>query len=102
MVYYNTVTIYAKIKMVKWLVKKTRHLPSITAKATGVIVTGGLGEITIEWDWVDDVTYTEIFASEDTNFANATKVAKVLSRLYSHSVGVTANALLLATSCARY
>lgn len=83
-----TVTIYAKNKNGQIVSEKTTAFtidkPPVS---TGVLVTGGLGEITIEWDWVDDVTYTEIFASEDTNFANATKVAKVLSKLYSHSVG---------------
>lgn len=83
-----TVVIYAKNKNGQVVSEKTTTFtidkPPVP---TGVIVSGGLGEITIEWDWVDDVTYTEIFASEDTNFANATKVAKVLSKLYSHSVG---------------
>ena len=83
-----TVVIYAKNKRGQVVSEKTTTFTIDKPPApTGVLVTGGLGEITIEWDWVDDVTYTEIFASEDTNFANATKVAKVLSKLYSHSVG---------------
>lgn len=83
-----TVVIYAKNTRGQIVSEKTTTFTIDKPPApTGVIVTGGLGEITIEWDWVDDVTYTEIFASEDTNFANATKVAKVLSKLYSHSVG---------------
>lgn len=83
-----TVVIYAKNARGQIVSEKTTTFTIDKPPApTGVVVTGGLGEITIEWDWVDDVTYTEIFASEDTNFANATKVAKVLSKLYSHSVG---------------
>lgn len=83
-----TVVIYAKNRNGQVVSEKTTTFtidkPPVP---TGVIVTGGLGEITIEWDWVDDATYTEIFASEDETFANAVKVAKVLSKLYSHSVG---------------
>ncbi|SEQ90900.1 phage tail tip protein J-related protein, partial [Basfia succiniciproducens] len=83
-----TVVIYAKNARGQIVSEKTTTFTIDKPPApTGVLVTGGLGEITVEWDWVDDVTYTEIFASEDTNFANAVKVAKVLSKLYSHSVG---------------
>ncbi|WP_443090309.1 host specificity protein J [Basfia succiniciproducens] len=83
-----TITIYAKNAKGQIVSERTTSFTIDKPPApTGVIVTGGLGEITIEWDWVDDVTYTEIFASEDDKFANAVKVTKTLSKLYSHSVG---------------
>ncbi|MEG9531543.1 phage tail protein, partial [Mannheimia indoligenes] len=53
---------------------------------TGVVVTGGLGNITLEWDWVNEVTQTEIFAAETDNFALAEKIAKVTARTYAHTV----------------
>ena len=54
---------------------------------TGVIVTGGLGNITIEWDWIDDATSTEIFVSETNDIKTAKRLAKVNSRTYTHEVG---------------
>ena len=54
---------------------------------TGVRTTGGLGNITLEWDWVDDVTYTEIFVSETDDIKTAKRLAKVNSRTYTHEVG---------------
>lgn len=54
---------------------------------TGVIVTGGLGNITIEWDWIDEVTSTEIFVSETNDIKTAKRLAKVNSRTYTHEVG---------------
>uniref|UniRef100_UPI0038CD9CFE host specificity protein J n=1 Tax=Rodentibacter haemolyticus TaxID=2778911 RepID=UPI0038CD9CFE len=54
---------------------------------TGVRITGGLGEITLEWDWVNDITQTEIFASETNKFAEAKRLAKVNARTYNHAVG---------------
>lgn len=83
-----TVIIYAKNKAGQVMSEKASHFTINKPPApTGVNVSGGLGAITIEWDWVDDVTYTEIFASEDEHFANASKIAKVLSRSHVHSVG---------------
>ena len=83
-----TVIIYAKNKAGQVTSEKASHFTINKPPApTGVNVSGGLGAITIEWDWVDDVTYTEIFASEDEHFANASKIAKVLSRSHVHSVG---------------
>lgn len=83
-----TVIIYAKNKAGQVTSEKASHFTINKPPApTGVNVSGGLGVITIEWDWVDDVTYTEIFASEDEHFANASKIAKVLSRSHVHSVG---------------
>ncbi len=54
---------------------------------TGVIVTGGLGSITIEWDWIDEATSTEIFVSETNDIKTAKRLAKVNSRTYTHEVG---------------
>lgn len=54
---------------------------------TGVIVTGGLGNITIEWDWIDEATSTEIFVSETNDIKTAKRLAKVDSRTYTHEVG---------------
>ncbi|MDN3211460.1 phage tail protein [Haemophilus sp. SZY H51] len=54
---------------------------------TGVRVTGGLGNITIEWDWVNDATATEIFASETDDIKTATRLTKVTARMFTHEVG---------------
>ena len=54
---------------------------------TGVRVTGGLGNITIEWDWVNDATATEIFVSENDDIKTATRLTKVTARMYTHEVG---------------
>lgn len=54
---------------------------------TGVIVTGGLGNITIEWDWINDATATEIFVSETDDIKTARLLTKVNSRVYTHEVG---------------
>jgi len=54
---------------------------------TGVIVSGGLGNITIEWDWIDEATSTEIFVSETNDIKTAKRLAKVNSRTYTHEVG---------------
>ena len=54
---------------------------------TGVRVTGGLGNITIEWDWINDTTATEIFVSETDNIKTATRLTKVTARMYTHEVG---------------
>ena len=54
---------------------------------TGVRVTGGLGNITIEWDWVNDATSTEIFVSETDDIKTATRLTKVTARMYTHEVG---------------
>ena len=54
---------------------------------TGVRVTGGLGNITIEWDWIDEATSTEIFVSETNDIKTARRLAKVNSRTYTHEVG---------------
>lgn len=54
---------------------------------TGVRTTGGLGNITLEWDWVDDATATEIFASETDDTKTAKRLTKVTARMYTHEVG---------------
>ena len=54
---------------------------------TGVRVTGGLGNITIEWDWINDATATEIFVSDKDDIKTARLLAKVNSRVYTHEVG---------------
>ncbi|WP_295658063.1 phage tail protein [uncultured Haemophilus sp.] len=54
---------------------------------TGVRVTGGLGNITIEWDWVNDATATEIFVSETDDIKTATRLTRVTAKMYSHEVG---------------
>ena len=54
---------------------------------TGVRTTGGLGNITLEWDWVDDITATEIFASETDDIKTAKRLTKVTARMYTHEVG---------------
>ena len=54
---------------------------------TGARTTGGLGNITLEWDWVDDVTATEIFVSETDDIKTAKRLTKVTARTYTHEVG---------------
>ncbi|MDU3947696.1 MAG: phage tail protein [Haemophilus parainfluenzae] len=54
---------------------------------TGVRTTGGLGNITLEWDWVDDATATEIFASETDDIKTAKRLTIVTARMYTHEVG---------------
>ena len=54
---------------------------------TGVRVTGGLGNITIEWDWINDATATEIYVSETDDIKTARLLTKVNSRVYTHEVG---------------
>lgn len=54
---------------------------------TGVKVTGGLGNITIEWDWINDATATEIYVSETDDIKTARLLTKVNSRVYTHEVG---------------
>ena len=54
---------------------------------TGVRVTGGLGNITIEWDWINDATATEIFVSKTDDIKTATRLTRVTAKMYSHEVG---------------
>ncbi|MCK3657214.1 hypothetical protein A4G18_00385 [Pasteurellaceae bacterium Pebbles2] len=55
-----------------------------------VSVTGGLSNIIIEWDYVNDITHTEIWASETDDRATAKKITTILGRMYSHEVGARA------------
>ena len=54
---------------------------------TGVRVTGGLGNITLEWDWINDATATEIFVSETDDIKTAKRLTRVTAKMYSHEVG---------------
>ncbi|WP_077543104.1 TipJ family phage tail tip protein, partial [Rodentibacter genomosp. 1] len=54
---------------------------------TGVRATGGLGNITLEWDWIDEFTATEIFAAETDDIKTAKRIAKVTARMFTHEVG---------------
>ncbi|MEG9498957.1 TipJ family phage tail tip protein [Mannheimia indoligenes] len=82
-----TVVIYGKNAKGQIVTEKTQTFTIDRPPApTGVVVTGGLGNITLEWDWVNEVTQTEIFAAEEDNFALAEKIAKVTARTYAHTV----------------
>ncbi|WP_237052492.1 host specificity protein J [Mannheimia granulomatis] len=82
-----TVVIYGKNAKGQIVTEKTQPFTIDRPPApTGVVVTGGLGNITLEWDWVNEVTQTEIFAAETDNFALAEKIAKVTARTYAHTV----------------
>ncbi|MFU2113630.1 phage tail protein [[Pasteurella] aerogenes] len=52
-----------------------------------VNISGGLGEITLSWKWVDDITQTEIFVADSDNFSQSQRLAKVNAHMYSHTVG---------------
>ncbi|MFK5131226.1 hypothetical protein ACI3P7_12910, partial [Glaesserella parasuis] len=52
-----------------------------------VSVSGGLSGITLSWDFVDEATQTEIWASSTNNLANAERIAKVTANIYTHNVG---------------
>ncbi|WP_075605752.1 host specificity protein J [Glaesserella parasuis] len=52
-----------------------------------VWVSGGLSDITLSWDFVDEATQTEIWASSTNNLANAERIAKVIANIYTHNVG---------------
>ena len=54
---------------------------------TGVRVTGGLGNITLEWDWINDATATEIFVSGTDDIKTAKRLTRVTAKMYSHEVG---------------
>lgn len=82
-----SVIIYGKNAKGQIVTEKTQTFTIDRPPApTGVVVTGGLGNITLEWDWVNEVTQTEIFAAETDNFALAEKIAKVTARTYAHTV----------------
>ena len=83
-----TVVILVKNKKGQVLSERTQTFVIDKPPApTGVRVTGGLGNITIEWDWVNDATSTEIFVSETDDIKTATRLTKVTARMYTHEVG---------------
>lgn len=83
-----TVVILVKNERGQVLSERTQTLVIDKPPApTGVRVTGGLGNITIEWDWINDATATEIFVSETDNIKTATRLTKVTARMYTHEVG---------------
>ncbi|WKS98727.1 phage tail protein [Gallibacterium salpingitidis] len=54
---------------------------------TGVAVNGGLENILIEWDYVDEFTQTEIFFAVDDNLLEAKRLIKVSNAfMYAHKV----------------
>ncbi|MEG9482748.1 phage tail protein, partial [Mannheimia sp. HC-2023] len=82
-----TVIIYGKNAKGQIVTEKTQTFTIDRPPApTGVVATGGLGVITLEWDWVNEATQTEIFAAAEDNFALAEKIAKVTARTYAHTV----------------
>lgn len=54
---------------------------------TNVVISGGLGEIILEWDWINEATQTEIFVAETDDFSQAKRLTKVSARTYAHAVG---------------
>lgn len=54
---------------------------------TGLRATSGLATVTLEWDWVNEATATEIFAAETDDISTAQRIAKVTARVYTHEVG---------------
>lgn len=54
---------------------------------TGIEITGGMTDVTLEWNYINDITDTEIWCSEQDNLQSAVFVARVNSRLYSHKIG---------------
>ena len=52
-----------------------------------VQVTGGLGNISLTWDWVDEFTATEIWVSEQDDISTAKRLVKLTARMYTHEVG---------------
>ncbi|OOF57131.1 host specificity protein J [Rodentibacter genomosp. 2] len=83
-----TVVIRAKNEKGQLLNERTQSFTIDRPPApTGVRVTGGLGNITLEWDWINDATATEIFAAETDDIQAAKRIAKVTARMYTHEVG---------------
>ncbi|OOF39719.1 hypothetical protein BKK50_10320, partial [Rodentibacter rarus] len=83
-----TVVIRAKNEKGQLLNEKAKSFTIDRPPApTGVRATGGLGSITLEWDWVNEATATEIFSSETDDIKTAKRIAKVTAQLYTHEVG---------------
>ena len=83
-----TVTIIARNEQGQILSEKTESFtidrPPVP---TNVAINGGLSDVTLSWDYVNDFTHTEIWASETDDITTSTRVAKVLASIYSHQIG---------------
>ena len=54
---------------------------------TGVVVSGGIENILIEWDYVDEFTQTEIYFATEDDWMAAKRLVKVSdNRMYAHTV----------------
>ena len=83
-----SVVIWAKNDKGQLLSEKTQHFKIDRPPApTNIVVTGGLGNVTLEWDWINDTTSTEIFVSELDDIATAKRLTKVTAKMYTHEVG---------------
>lgn len=54
---------------------------------TGIDIVGHLSSIILTWDFIDDTTQTEIWASETNNIETAVLVERIVGRYYSHEIG---------------
>lgn len=54
---------------------------------SNVQVTGGLTDVILSWDIVNEATQTEIWASDRNDLRTAKRVAKVTAHIYTHTVG---------------
>lgn len=83
-----SVVIWAKNDKGQLLNEKTQHFKIDRPPApTNIVVTGGLGNVTLEWDWINDATATEIFVSESDDITTAKRLTKVTAKMYTHEVG---------------
>lgn len=58
--------------------------PPVVANASAV---GGLGCIYLTWDYVDDITDTEIWASQTNDLATAKRITKLNGLMYTYDCG---------------
>lgn len=58
--------------------------PPVVANASAV---GGLGCIYLTWDYVDDITDTEIWASQTNDLATARRITKLNGLMYTYDCG---------------
>lgn len=58
--------------------------PPVVANASAV---GGLGCIYLTWDYVDDITDTEIWASKTNDLATARRITKLNGLMYTYDCG---------------
>ncbi|MBR0574215.1 MULTISPECIES: host specificity protein J, partial [Pasteurellaceae] len=83
-----TAVIYAKNKNGQLLKESSNDFViNKPPRPTAVEITGGLKNVILEWQYVDDTTETEIFVSETDDIKTAKKLAKVTAQMYSHEVG---------------